>query len=347
MTELYVDPGHRLSNEDFAAVVKRAKEIREEIAASAGGGASGPGGIIVDWTARGVASKKYFPVSGVPTQLLVLHSAECPLAGGYAQSLTEWASSVYPAAPIASWQRFIDPLVRLRFIPDELGAWHASEANPLSIGWEQAGYARFSRAEWLTPDGKAQLELLAYDMAEVAVRDGIPARWLTDWEVRQVLDQGNRQIKGFCLHRQIDPETRTDPGDGYPYDLLMERIKAYMGGETLQEDTLSADMPMKSKDGINVTLETVLNSIDSKVEKALNSVVKFPVFDANVRAEFDVIRADRAAKDAQIAALTEAIKALASQQTGAEILATIEAGMEKFKDNYQVVLQRAVPATEE
>ena len=227
----YVDPGHVLPDEDWAKVVARAREVREEVQESAEGGASGPSGTVLDMTALGVASKKYFPVSGMPTQLLVLHSAECPLQGGYAKSLSEWAcGTVYPAAPIASWHRFIDPMHRVRLVPDELGAWHASEANVLSIGWEQAGYARYRREEWLTADGQVQLEMLAFDMAEVAVRDGIPARWLSDAEVRAVLDGGNRSIKGFCNHRQIDPETRTDPGDGYPYGLLMERIIFYMGG---------------------------------------------------------------------------------------------------------------------
>lgn len=234
MTEQpYVDPGHRVPDDEWDKVVARAKEIREQTQAEAQGGASSGIAPVLDMTAKGIASRKYFPVSGVPTQLLVLHSAECPLAGGYAQSLTEWASTVYPADPIASWQRFIDPLVRLRFIPDELGAWHASEANPLSIGWEQAGYARYTRDQWLTPDGLTQLESLAFDMAEVAVRDGIPARWLSDQEVRAVLDGGNRSIKGFCFHRQIDPETRTDPGGGYPADLLMQRITFYMTGGTV------------------------------------------------------------------------------------------------------------------
>jgi len=181
---------------------------------------------VVDLTARGGASGKYWAVSGIPTQLLVLHSAECPLRGGYARSLTEWALTT---SVTASWHRFVDPIHRVRMIHDSLGAWHASEANPLSIGWEQAGYARFSRAEWTTPDGMKQLDNLAYDMAEVAKRDGIPPVWLTYAQVRAVLDSGNRSIKGFCAHRQIDPETRTDPGDGYPYDLLMNKIKAYMG----------------------------------------------------------------------------------------------------------------------
>lgn len=184
---------------------------------------------VLDLTARGLWSEKYFPISGIPTQLLVLHSAECPLKGGYAQSLTEWFSATrYPAYPEASWHRFVDPIARVRAIPDELGAWHASEANGLSIGWEQAGYARYTRAEWLNPDGLVQLDNLAYDMAEVAVRDGIPAVWLTTAQVRAILDNGNRVIKGFCTHRQIDPETRTDPGDGYPYDLLMERVRHYV-----------------------------------------------------------------------------------------------------------------------
>lgn len=188
---------------------------------------------VLDWTSQGIASGKYHPVSGIPTQLGVLHSAECPLAIGYARSLTSWAAvPLAQGGPEASWQRFVDPSVRLRFIPDDLGAWHASEANPLSIGWEQAGYARYSRAEWTTPLGLVQLDNLAYDMAEVGIRDGLDPRWLSTAEVRAVLDRGDRTIKGFCTHRQIDPESRTDPGDGYPYDLLMARIRAYMNPTT-------------------------------------------------------------------------------------------------------------------
>jgi hypothetical protein len=343
--QLYVDPGHRLPDNEWAAVVRRANEVREQTKADAQGGASGPGGIVVDLTARSIASRKYFPVSGIPTQLLVLHSAECPLAAGYAVSLSEWFSAtIYPADPVASWQRFVDPVHRVRAVPDELGAWHASEANPLSIGWEQAGYARYSRAEWLTPDGRAQLELLAFDMAEVAVRDGIPPRWLTTAEVRAVLDGGNRSIKGFCTHRQIDPETRTDPGDQYPYELLMERITAYMGGEPApEEDTLSADMPLESKDGKNVTLQIQLQSIDRKAEAAAEQTKGLPWFDKQVRERLALDAEVAARQEANIAALTEAVTHLAAQRDdvdGEAILAKIEAGMDKFRDSYQVTLQR-------
>lgn len=271
--EQFVAPGHRLPDEDWAAVVRRAAQVRQEVTESAAGGASGPGGIIVDMTARCLASKKYFGVSGIPTQLLVLHSAECPLQAGFAVSLTEWFSAtVHPAPPTASWQRFVDPIHRVRAVPDDLGAWHASEANPLSIGWEQAGYARYTRAEWLTPDGRQQLELLALDWAEVAVRDGIPPVWLTTDQVNAITSGRDRTTKGFCTHRQIDPDTRTDPGNGYPFDLLTERIVFHMGGTTTPEEDM---FDKEAKTQLEMTLDDahrargVLDSIEEPLHKKL------------------------------------------------------------------------------
>lgn len=231
MTEtLYVDPAHRIPDEDWAAVVRRAEEITREAAANRTGGAAPLAGPVIDMRGR---SAKHSGISGVPTQLLVLHSAECPLMPGYAQSLTEWAIT---SNVVASWHRFIGPDSRVYMIPDHLAAWHASEANPMSIGWEQAGYARYTYADWTTPNGLLQMESLAYDMAQVAITEGIPARWLTTDEVTAITTHGNRDIKGFCLHRQIDPETRTDPGDGYPYDLLMAKIRSHMQGTTESEE---------------------------------------------------------------------------------------------------------------
>lgn len=180
---------------------------------------------VIDWTKLGLACGKYFPVSGIPTQLLVLHSAECPLQAGFAQSLTKWA--LQPGYPEASWHRFIDPLSRLRMIPDWLGAWTQAPANHYAIGWEQAGYAGYTRAQWTTVDGMKQLENLAFDMAEVAIRDKIPAVWLTTTQVNAVIN-GNRTIRGFCTHAQISPANRTDPGRNYPYDLLMTAVKKYI-----------------------------------------------------------------------------------------------------------------------
>ena len=247
-----VEPGHRLSPEDWARVVEEAAVIRKEQEARriAEGDEDGDGaetarrlgaGLlqaprklapppVVNLLTAGRNSGKYFPVSGIPTQLVVFHSMECPLQAGYARSLTHWALTPLSAGgPQASWHRGYGPDERVYFIPDELGAWHASEANVLSIGLEQAGYAAYTRAQWLTADGQRMLDGVAVDVAAICKRDGIPARWLTTAEVRAVLDGGNRQIKGFCFHRQVDPETRTDPGNGYPADVVLSKIKAHLG----------------------------------------------------------------------------------------------------------------------
>ena len=174
--------------------------------------------------------RKHSGVSGIPTQLLVLHSGECPLRGGYAQSLTNWANTT---AVEASWHWFVDPIALVSMVDPLYAAWHASEANPMSEGFEQAGYARFSRAEWLTAEGLKQIENLAWLMAQRAKLNGIPMKWLTTDQVTAITNGRDRTTKGFCLHRQIDPETRTDPGDNYPFDVLTARINAHMGSAAM------------------------------------------------------------------------------------------------------------------
>lgn len=172
---------------------------------------------------------KHSGVSGMATQLLVQHSAECPLEAGYAKSLTQWANTpLSQGGPVASWHSFVDPSVRVRMVPWYYAAWHANYANPFSIGIEVAGYARFTKEQWLTPAGLKQLENLAHEWVYFAEMEKIPSRWLTNAEVDKVM-AGNRSIKGFCTHRQIDKATRTDPGNNFPYDKLMQRIKEIRG----------------------------------------------------------------------------------------------------------------------
>lgn len=228
--------GHALPAADWEAVVARAAEVLAESEEPESDAEADRRGGWLRGAPAGIApvvnipnTVKHNGISGIPTQLLVLHSAECPLRGGFARSLTEWANVPLSAGgPVASWQRFVDPIARVRMVPDVYAAWHASEANPMSIGWEQAGYAAYTRAQWETPEGLKQMESLAFDMAEVAVRDGIPPVWLRTDQVTAITTHGDRRTKGFCIHAQIDPETRTDPGGGYPYDRLMGRIKFHI-----------------------------------------------------------------------------------------------------------------------
>lgn len=184
-------------------------------------------------------TQKHSGISGIPTQLMVFHSMECPLRGGYAQSVTNWANTpIKQGGPEASWHWGIDPIAIVEMVPSHLTAWHASEANPMSEGLEQAGYARYTYEEWTTPEGMKQLDNVAWLTAQRCIANGIPPVWLTNDQVEAVTKRGNRTIKGLCTHRQIDPETRTDPGNNYPYDLLLAGIRFYMNQTTEEEDDM-------------------------------------------------------------------------------------------------------------
>ena len=150
---------------------------------------------------------KHNGISGKNTQLFCQHSGETPLRGGYARSLTN-AVNADPNWQ-ASWPSFVDPIERVRMVPWPYSAWTQGIANAIAVGLECAGYARFSVAQWLTPEGLKQLENLAHEWVyywkkEKAAGNEIDLRWLSDAEVRKVLN-GDKSINGFCTHKQIDP----------------------------------------------------------------------------------------------------------------------------------------------
>lgn len=220
---------------------------------------------------------KAWPVSGRATQLFTQHSGETPLRGGYAQSLTH-ASNTNPGYQ-ASWHSFVDPIARVRQIPWYLGAWTQGLANGFAIGVEIAGYAGFTEDQWLTPEGLKQLENLAHEWVyywriEESQGNHIELRWLSTREVQAVMN-GDRTIKGFCTHGQIEPATRWDPGPNFPYDRLMNRIKALVNGapapkpKEWDEMATQAQVQAATKDGLReVIMEpAVLDAIAMAVLK--------------------------------------------------------------------------------
>jgi hypothetical protein len=186
---------------------------------------------------------KHSGVSGLDTQLFCQHSGETPLRGGFAESLTR-AVNADPKWE-ASWPSFVDPIARVRMIPWPNSAWTQGIANRIAVGLECAGYARFSKADWLTSEGLKQLENLAHEWVyywrlEKDAGNTIPLRWLTTAEVQKVL-AGNKSIKGFCTHAQIDPNSRTDPGPNFPYAQLLKRIGEIIGGKVTPASTTTKD----------------------------------------------------------------------------------------------------------
>lgn len=97
--------------------------------------------------------------------------------------------------------------------------------NNRGIHYELCGRAAWSQATWLNDYGKSMLENAARIAASVSKKYGIPARWITD-------DQMRNREKGFTTHAQctrILGGSHTDPGSGFPFDYFMSRVKYYLG----------------------------------------------------------------------------------------------------------------------
>ena len=159
-------------------------------------------------------------------------------------------------------------------------AWHVGgPGNQLSDGVEQAGYATFTREQWLgvaavgsaytRPDGtvvswtqqdntdmSAQLELVAQTLARIHAVKGTRLAWLTDTEHRQAWDDYNSGrpavVSGWVRHRDwtdraLSNTSHHDTGEQYPTDVLMAKAIAYAGGTP-------APTPTPPKDGFLMAL---------------------------------------------------------------------------------------------
>lgn len=159
----------------------------------------------------------------------VLHSAETPLAAGYAAAIARY----FAGGPGTSCHYMVDPRETWGVLDDLLVAWHCGNGNRNSLAVEQAGYARFSLAEWSTPDALAQEERVAAIMRAARDRYGIGLYWMTDDQLR--LAHAGTIVGGWATHDQcrrvLGGTSHTDPMPNYPLDRVMARA---IGGSAPQ-----------------------------------------------------------------------------------------------------------------
>jgi N-acetyl-anhydromuramyl-L-alanine amidase AmpD len=106
-------------------------------------------------------------------------------------------------------------------VPDRRVAWHAPP-NSGSIGIEQSGYARQSRAEWLDDYSRRNIARTAARTAELCVRYGIPVRRLSVAD----LTAGARGICGHVdVSRAWGQSDHGDPGPNFPWDVFMSLVR--------------------------------------------------------------------------------------------------------------------------
>lgn len=133
---------------------------------------------------------------------------------------------------------------------DDYSPWSAGmPGNRLGFHGSAVGKAARTRADWLARP--AQLTAMAEWAADLHKRYGLPFRWLTVAEV------AGRRVKGFTSHavywqaigKAQGMAYRSDPGAGFPYDLVLQMAERITTGKV-------QPMPNDSTDELlNLTLD--------------------------------------------------------------------------------------------
>jgi hypothetical protein len=169
--------------------------------------------------------------------LIVVHSAETPLAAGYAQSI---AVNWFGKAADTSAHFMVDPVETIRMLSDNVVSYAVGpKANGFTLNIEQAGRAAFTREQWATPDGMKQHTRVGTLVRELSDTRGIPLRWATDAQIR---DAARGIPGGVCMHddihRVLGGTTHTDPGQGYPRDLMWAAATGEEQDMTPEQDAM-------------------------------------------------------------------------------------------------------------
>lgn len=149
---------------------------------------------------------------GRAVRLLMVHTAE---GARTVESLGAYFSRA--AVQVSSHAGIDDHRVET-YVNYDQAAWTARSANTIADQVELCGFARWTREQWLG-EHRRMLELLAGWLAERARARGIPLRKLSPAQVAA-------GQSGVCGHVDwtlgVHEGTHTDPGAGFPWDVVME-----------------------------------------------------------------------------------------------------------------------------
>lgn len=157
----------------------------------------------------------------------VIHTAEAPLpekgaeaVGAYFQGTTSRGSTQY-GVDVDSTQQYLG---------DKYVAWGAPPLNISGLHVECAGRASFGRATWLREYGP-MFQRLGWLIAVKTAKYGIPLNILNVAELKKRSIAPGKGKGGLVYHSTVSlaykQSDHTDPGDGFPMDLVMEYVRKY------------------------------------------------------------------------------------------------------------------------
>lgn len=172
-----------------------------------------------------------------PPLWVVIHDMEFPERLDAAEWTAHYFSGPASAAGRSVSSHYTadaDSIVQCVRLADTAWTVGNRPGNYRGINWELAGYANQTRAQWLDTFSLAMLTRIAEIISRDLTTYGIPARTLTDAEVRS-------RVPGITSHWQLGRvfggTDHTDPGPNFPWDVLLDLIQ--QGGD---------DMPLTPTD---------------------------------------------------------------------------------------------------
>lgn len=152
-------------------------------------------------------------------RVIVVHSMEAPEKGETAENVARFFQNTQNPA---SAHLCIDNNSIVQCVMDNDVAFAAPGVNSDGVQLELAGFARQTRQEWLDPYGVLLLENAANAAAQYCLKYDIPIHHLTDEELRD----GKKGIIGHVqASRVYKKSTHTDPGEGFPWDHFLDRVR--------------------------------------------------------------------------------------------------------------------------
>lgn len=152
-------------------------------------------------------------------RVIVIHSMEAPEKGETAENVARFFQNTPKPA---SAHLCIDNNGIVQCVFDNDIAFAAPGVNKDGIQLELAGFARQTRQEWLDPYSLLVVENAANVAAQYCLKYNIPIKHLTDQELKD----GQKGIVGHVQASKVyKKSTHTDPGEGFPWDHFLERVK--------------------------------------------------------------------------------------------------------------------------
>jgi N-acetyl-anhydromuramyl-L-alanine amidase AmpD len=171
-----------------------------------------------------VAARWFTPVArGAPrhVRVIVIHDMEAPEKGTTAEDVARYFATTEKHA---SAHVCVDNNSIVQCVADSNVAWAAPGCNRDGIQIELAGYGRQTREDWLDEYSLAVLENAANAVAQYCLKFDIPLVHLTNDQ----LSAGERGIVGHVQVSEVYKQSdHTDPGAGFPWDVLMERARVF------------------------------------------------------------------------------------------------------------------------